>query len=154
MSAYLGSAAFSGANAAISINSGTIAVPVWVPIVECVSADLSGRVAATQSVTSFSSPNKTAEFITTLITPGDLKLVFNMVSGDPGQIAIQAAFNTLTKVEYQLAIPQSPTQTVVGDKYVFQAVCTEFSFSVSPEKAIQIQSSLKLSGPLTFTAGS
>ena len=149
---YTKSQAGIGLGSTLSINTGTIATPVWTIVGEISQASLSGRQAATTQVTNLQS--LASEFIPTLISEGDLALSGNRISTDAGQLAIEAAFNSLKLAQFKLQLPVAGAQTTTGDLYSFTALVTDSVFVVSFDKAINYDVKLKISGLMTFTAGS
>jgi hypothetical protein len=95
------------------------------------------------------------EFLPTLLAPGKWAITLNRVAGDAGQAAVLASFNGMTIVSYTIQLPKGPSQTTTGDKFVFNALVEEWNdlSSVKADKKITTQGALKVSGPITFTAG-
>ena len=153
---YTGSKAQSGAQTIININTGTVSTPVWTLIGEVTDIGQSGKQNKTDDVTNLESTAE--EFIPTLLSPGNFKIPVNRVQGDAGQIAVLASFNALppTVVLYQIILPKTPSQSVSGDKYQFSAMVEEFNdlSTIKADKKITSSIGLKVSGPITFTAGS
>ena len=146
---YTGSKAQSGALTTISI--GTTPVVIG----EVTDIGQSGKQNKTDDVTNLESLAE--EFIPTLLAPGMFKITMNRVVGDPGQVALLASFNAQppTIVPYVITLPKTATQTVSGDKYAFIAMVDEMEdiSSVKADKKITSTASIKVSGPITFTAG-
>lgn len=105
-------------------------------------------------MTNFDSPNAYQEFVATVIDPGSINCSGNYVSSDPGQVALNAAFAAGLIYMFTLQLPKSPSQTTKGDEYSFTALVESFDITVEPTKEISFSSSLKVSGAITFTAGS
>jgi len=98
------------------------------------------------------------EFIPTILTPGKFAGVMNRISGDAGQQAVRTAFTSVPPAiaAFTVQLPKTSAQTSTGDKYTFNALVEEFNDlgKISPTGIIKTQFSLKISGPITFTAGS
>lgn len=152
--AYTGSLATTGLGSTFSINTSTPSTPTFVVIGEIVNAPQSGRMAKTADVTNLQSTN--VEWIATLIDSGSFEITVNRVATDPGQLAIETAFEGLSKKQFKVVLPLQGTQVSLGDAYTFLAIVEEFTSlaDLSPEKAIQSKIKLKTSGNLTFTPGS
>jgi len=150
MAGYAGSKAQSGNQTQLLIGS----TPT--PVGEVTEITQSGTQVKSEDVTNLESTIE--EFIPTIGTSGKYAGVMNRVSGDAGQQAVRAAF---TAVPPQLAaftvqLPKTSAQTTAGDKYTFSALVEEFNDlgKISPTGIIKTQFSLKISGPITFAAGS
>lgn len=153
---YTNSAAQSGAQTKLNINTGTASTPVWTLVGEVVDIAQSGKVNKTDDVTNLESTAE--EFIPTLLSPGNFKCILNRVQGDTGQAAVLASFNALppTKVMYQIVLPKTPIQVSTGDTFQFTAMVEEFNdlSTIKPDKKIATSMGLKVSGPITLTPGS
>jgi len=103
--------------------------------------------------------NSTAEeFITTILSPGELSFDMNRVNVDAGQSAYMTAFLAGTVSSFTLTLPKalltSPPQTVSGDKFVFNGLPIQADLSLEPTKTDVVSCKIKISGAVTFTAGS
>jgi hypothetical protein len=150
---YTESQAQTALGTVVAINTGSASSPTYTTIGEITSAPQSGRQARTVEVTNLQSTN--VEWIATLIDSGVLDVSCNLVSGDAGQLAVEAAFSDLLRKLYKVTVKPSPTQTT-GDTYVFSAIVEESNplSEVGPDKALTHKFKLKISGLITFTAGS
>lgn len=151
---YSKSAAQTGSQTVFGINTGTVLSPTYTPIAEVTDFSQTGKVNKTADVTNLQS--LADEFIATLQTPGSFDLTFNRVATDTGQAAVKASFDGKTVIMYQVLIPKTAAQSSTGDAYTFSALVEEFDdmSSVSPSKQLVTKGKLKVSGPITFTAGS
>ena len=151
---YTQSAAQAGLGSIISINTGTQASPTWTQIFEINSAKLSGRQTKTADVTNLQSP--AAEYIATIVEPGTFDCTGNRVHADPGQTAVDSAFSSLAAKQFQVQLPKISTQTTQGDAYTFSAVVQEWESigDISPDKAVVFSLKLKITGQITYAAGS
>jgi hypothetical protein len=150
---YTGSQAQSGALTVLAINTGTVQTPVYTTVGEITDLNQTGKANKTDDTTNL---NSTAEeFIPTLLSPGGFNVTLNRVPGDAGQTAVLASFNGKTVVLYKITLQKSATQTTTGDSYAFSALVEEWNDlgSVKADKKIATQGKLKVSGPITFTAG-
>jgi len=146
----MSSQANTGLGTTISIYSAS----AYVLIGELTDGPLSGRKLNTTDVTNFQSTAQ--EFKATLPTSGDVKLTGNYIGTDAGQLALEAAFEAKSTVNFKVVIEPTGTQATTGDQFVFAAIVEELnSFAVlSPSKAIGFSGSLKISGSIAKTAGS
>jgi hypothetical protein len=145
---YTGSKAQTGNQTTLGIG----ATPVLIG--EITNLSQSGKQNATDDTTNLQSVAE--EFLATLLKPGKWDVTYNRVSGDAGQVALLAAFNTMAISSFTVQLPKTGTQTVAGDKYVFNALVDELDdiSDVKPDKKITSKAALKVSGGITFTAGS
>lgn len=142
--AYTGSQAQAGRGSTLSIGG--------VMIGEIKSVPFTAGKWQTADVTNFESGSD-AEFITTIRDSGSITLEGNRVAGDAGQQAVETAYDTGSIAAFTLQLPQSKTQTTDGDQYSFNALVISRDFTVDVTKAIDYKVELKISGPVTFTAG-
>lgn len=144
---YTGSKAQSGSQTILAIGS----TPTTIG--EVTNLSQSGKQNATDDTTNLQSLGE--EFIATLLKPGKWDVTLNRVSGDAGQLLLVAAFNAATVGPFTITLPKTPTQTTSGDKYAFTALVEELDdvSDVKPDKKVTTKASLKVSGAITFTAG-
>lgn len=155
---YTQSVAVTGRGTVIAINTGTSGSPNWTPIFEITDAKVSGRQASILKATNLQSSQE--EFITSLPDPGMFECSGNRVASDPGQLAVDAAFNAsgtsgATK-QFKVTAPLQGSQVTAGDSVQFNAVVQEWSpFSnLTPTGIITFTLKIKITGGWTFTAGS
>jgi hypothetical protein len=154
MPPYVTSESSTGFGAVLSIGPvvGT-ATPTYTLIGECSEASPSGREWGEEDVTNFQSPID-KEYKKTNRDPGKFKLSGNRVATDAGQIALEAAMDSLSNYMFKLVFPLSGTQTVSGDTWTFNAgVMSVDPTSVMPDKVIKFGCDLRLSGSRTIVAG-
>ncbi len=94
------------------------------------------------------------EFITTIRDNGSLKLSGNRVSSDAGQLVVEQAFASGAVYDFKLVLPLAAGQNTTGDTYSFSAIVESREFDVDVTKEISWTVGLKISGPVTLTAGS
>lgn len=160
---YNGTKAQSGAGTSLFINTGTASSPTWTLVGEVTDLGQSGKSNKSDDATNLESAAE--EFIPTLLSPGSFKITMNRVQstsgdapGDAGQVAMLASFNATppTVLLYKITLPKSASQTTMGDTYQFSAMVEEFEDigTIKADKKISTTASLKVSGPITLTAGS
>ena len=149
--AYTGSKAGIGLGTVLSINTGTPTTPTWTPVAELKQINQSGRQVATEDITNFASSAK--EFIPTLLDAGTWDLAGSRISGDAGQVAMEAAFQGLTLQMFQIVLPKAGGETSTGDKFAFAALIQDLNYSITVEKAVTFTAKLKVSGNITVTVG-
>lgn len=151
---YTVSQAQSGDLTIFAMNTGTTGSPTWTTIGEITDLSQSGRMNKTDDVTNLQSTAE--EFIATIQSPGKWNLTMNRVSGDAGQAAVLASFNAKTNKQYKITLPLSAAQTTSGDTYTFSALVEEFNdlSAVKADKKVSTVAGIKVSGAITFAAGS
>ena len=150
--AYDKSKAGIGLGSKISIGSGTSPIG-YTLIGEITSIAQAGRQAGTEDVTNMQSGAR--EFVTTLIDSGTYDLKGNRVADDAGQIALEAAFAGLTIEPFEIELRKTASQHATGDLYTFYALVQEVNFgTVAVDKKIEFNVKLKVSGLITYAAGS
>lgn len=143
---YTGSAASAGRGSVLSVG----ATPTIVGEVK--SSGFQGNKWDTADVTNYQSgPDR--EFIVTVRDNGTLKLSGNRVALDAGQVIVEAAYQSGAITAFVLTLPKASGETTSGDKYAFNALVESRSFDVDVTKEISWEVSLKISGAVTFTAG-
>lgn len=143
---YVNSQAQTGAGSSLSIGS----TPTLIG--EIKSSGISGAQWQTVDVTNFQS-NFNQEWLSTTRNNGSLKLAGNRVSSDAGQVLVEAAFASGALQPFLLQLPKTTLQTTAGDHYSFSALVESREFDVQAEKEISYSVSLKISGAVTFVAG-
>ncbi|RSL15571.1 hypothetical protein EDE15_1062 [Edaphobacter aggregans] len=154
---YTGSRAQAGRGSSLSIGgvTGAGGSPTFVTIGEIKSSGISGAQWSTDDVSNFQS-GADSEFITTMRDNGTLDISGNRVASDAGQVAVEAAFASGLKYDFKLVLPINVQagQTTVGDTYGFSALVQSRDISVDTSKAVGWSVKLKISGPVTLSAGS
>jgi hypothetical protein len=143
---YTGSLAQAGRGSLLTVGG----TPTTVGEVK--SAGISGNQWGTVDVTNFQSgPDR--EFILSVRDNGSLKLQGNRVSADPGQVIVEAAYQSGVITAFALTLTKTAAQTTNGDKYTFNALVESRSFDVDVTKEISWNVSLKISGAVTLVSG-
>lgn len=148
------SQANTGLGTTLKINTGTSGSPTWTLVGELTDTPLSGRKVDTTDTTNFQSTAK--EFKATIVESGNVKVTGNYLGTDAGQLALEAAFESLKTTQFQVTLPVTGTQGTSGDIWTFSAVVEELSpfGTLSPTKVVSFQASLKVTGSFVVTRGS
>jgi hypothetical protein len=85
---------------------------------------------------------------------GSVSMEGNRVSGDAGQLLVEAAYQSGAISAFTLTLPKTTAQTTSGDKYAFNAYIESSDFTADVTKEIDFKIGLKISGPVTLTVGS
>jgi hypothetical protein len=161
MPSYTYSTGQTGSQTTLSINTGTVASPVWKAIEQIQDIAQSGKKLGTVNSTNLQST--VSEIIPTLPDEGDLKVTAIRVptSDTTGQAAVLANFNNGSEqvpVEFKLALPPDAAagQTTTGDSAIFTGYITELNdFSgISAEKLVMFEFTVKVISPYVQTNGS
>ena len=148
---------YTGSKAGIGLGTILSIVSSGSPITDTVVGELNkcsftGRQAGTADVTNFQSAAK--EFIPTLIDSGTIEISGNRIGSDAGQLAMETAFTSLQLHAFTIQLPKSQSQINAGDSCSFTALIEQLNYDVSVDKIVTLEGRLKVSGILTWTAGS
>lgn len=140
-----------GLGTVLSIGDGA-ATEVFTAVLELKSITQSGRSVATEDVTSMESDAR--EFVPTLLDSGQFEITGNRIATDVGQLALETAMTGLVLHNFKLILPKQAGQTTAGDTFTFLALVQSLNSSYAVDKANTFSGTLKVSGKITFTAGS
>ena len=144
--------AFTGKGTIYSIGtSGT--TPTYTAVSELKTFAFSGTKNDTEDVTNSDSAGRAREFLVTLLDSGEISIAGNYVAGDAGQVAMRAAFNSGAILSHKMVLPMSPAQTTSGDTFTFLGLVVENNLDVQFDKALTFAAKVKVSGVITYTAG-
>lgn len=152
---YTDSEAIIGKGAELSIGpavgaTGTIA---YILIGELDDSTPTGRQWATEDVTNFQSPVDD-EFKKTTRNPGEWDMTGNRIADDAGQLALEAAMDSLDNFMFKMVFPLAEGQVTTGETWLFNAAVISVDPSkITPKDVIKFAAKLKLSGSRTITAG-
>lgn len=107
-------------------------------------------------VSNFNS-DKAKEYIKGMIDSGTVPIEGNFVWNDPGQVALEAAFNDQSNAyKFQVTLPKQQGQTTTGDSFTFNALVMSYTplGDFDPKKVVAIKGELQINGLITHTAGS
>jgi len=152
--AYIHSSAFPGRSSVLqySVNPPSIA---YVELAEIKSITFSGLKYDLADVTNMQSSNF-REWLPTLADSGDLAFTGNLIPNDPTEAALINFFNNATLVTWEVVLPASPQQgfpTSLGT-FTFLAYVSGIDRSIPVDKEASISGKLKITGKISFTAGS
>lgn len=135
--------------------TGSTGTDTFTLIGEIKTSGISGAQWGTEDVTNFES-GADQEFITTIRDNGTIDLAGNRIASDAGQVLVETSFQSGLKYNFKLTLPLNTQagQTTIGDTYAFSALVQSRDISVDTTKAIGWTVKLKVSGPVTLTAGS
>lgn len=149
--AYVSSAAFSPRG---SILSYTTASSIGLtPIAELTQMDFSGQKLDLADVTNFQG-GIFKEYLATLLDSGDLTIKGNFIPSDASQAAILAAFNAATRLSWYLTLPVNVATGLPYGHFTFLGFVAEFMWSLPIAKQGEISGKIKITGAITYVAGS
>jgi hypothetical protein len=151
----MGSKAKVGRGTIVSIGgvTGATGDEVFVPIEELMESSFSGGSWGTEDSSNFDSEVE-EEFLSTMRNNGEVGLKGNLIDAAPGQVALEAAYDTGSKYDFKVQLKPGPGQTT-GTLYTFSALVTSFfDIPVTTKGIIQFTSKLKVSGAIGKTVGS
>jgi len=106
-----------------------------------------------EDVTNMDSPGATREWAPTLLDGGQCQIQGVFLDSDTGQLAFNAAYAAQALLTCKLQMAPRAGQTV-GFKRVFTAYCEEGNnLDAQFDKSSTFQGTLKITGPVTDTAG-
>ena len=142
--------------AAFSLGGPVGTTPTYVLVGETVSGSFSGAKRNVLDNTNMQS-GQYSEKLDTQIDSGQLKLVYNRVSNDAGQVALQAAFAAGGVYQFEIALPLNPRagQVATGDLITFAAIISGGpEFEIMVDKVAQTSITLDITGAITLVVGS
>lgn len=140
-----------GRGSALAINTGTTTTPVWTPITGAKTASFSGGKSDMDDITNFGSTGAYREYAPTILDAGQVQVdgVFNAT--DPGQTALQAAFNAQAATEFQLTLVPMAGMTQAFVRTFLAYVSEPLNLDVQFDKSVSFKAALKITGPITDT---
>lgn len=138
-----------------SIGSATGQSDTYVLIGETIMGSFSGSKADILDTTNMQS-GVYREKLPSQIDAGQLKLTYNRVSNNAGQMAVEAAFAALVPYDFQVVLPlnKKAGQVTTGDTITFSGIITggpEFDIEVA--KVAQCSVTIDITGPLSRVEG-
>ena len=115
----------------------------FVPIIEIMSATLSGSKTDQVDVSNFDSPSGFREFRPTLSDPVDCSFTGNWIPSDASQQDLQTLFNNQTVTDVQIVLPDS------GPTLSFSGFVSGFDRTIKFDEAITLSGKIKITGPIT-----
>lgn len=123
----------------------------YTAIGECNDTSPSGRAWDTEEVTNFESAVD-KEYIKGLRNPGKFTVKYNLLFGDAGQEALEAAFDDTVSYTFQLKFPAAEGFTT-GEIWTFSALVLSVDpTEIVPGKALMGSCELQVTGPRTIIA--
>lgn len=151
---YTGSAAFAGRGSSLqfSVNPPSVA---YVPAAEIKTISFSGSKYDLADVTNMESGNF-REWLPTLADSGELAFTGNMIPNDATEGDLIGFFNTATLVTWQVVLPAAPQQgfAVSLGTFTFKGYVSSIDRSIPVDKEASISGKIKITGQISYAAGS
>lgn len=114
---------------------------------------MSGMKADLADVTNMQSSNF-REYLPTLNDSGDLSLTGNLIPNDSTETDLVGFFNNQTLVTYQVVLPATAVYPTSAGTFTFKAFVSSIDRTIPVDKEATISIKLKITGQITFAAGS
>ncbi len=131
----------------------TVASIGYLLLAEIKQADFSGQKLDLADVTNFQS-GQYREFLATLLDSGDLTYKGNFIPSDSSQASLLGFFNAAQLVAWKVVLPTNPSTSLPYGHFTFNAFVSSLEFGLPNDKEATISGKLKITGPITFVAGS
>ncbi len=152
--AYINSQATAGRGSKLQYSTNPPSVPYTV-LAEIKTANFSGLKYDLADVSNFESSNF-REWLPTMADSGDLAFTGNLIPNDPTEAQLISFFNAATLVTWEVVLPAAPAQgymTSLGT-FTFLAYVSGIDRNIQFDKESTISGKLKITGPITYAAGS
>lgn len=149
---YTNSAAFAGRGSKLQYSTNPPSV-AYTPLAEIKTIQFSGMKADLADVTNMQSSNF-REWLPTLNDSGELSFTGNLIPNDTTETDLIGFFNNQTLVTYQVVLPATAAHPTSEGTFTFKAFVTSIDRSVPVDKEASISGKLKITGQITFAAGS
>ena len=154
---YVRSQAFAGRGSVLQYSTNPPSV-AYTQLAEIKTIGFSGMKYDLQDVTNMNSSNF-KEWLPTLADSGDLAITGNLIPNDASEVDLISFFNNATLVKWEVVLP--PGGNVDGTVFAtsegtfsFSAYVSSIDRTIPVEKEASISVKLKITGRITFVAGS
>lgn len=151
---YTNSKAAAGRGSSLQYSTNPPSV-AYQTLAEIKQAAFSGAKYDLEDVSNFQSSNF-KEWLPTLADSGDLSFSGNMIPNDTTESDLIGFFNAATLVQWEVVLPPNAQQgfpTSLGT-FKFAGYVSEISRDIQVAKAMTISGKIKITGAISFTAGS
>lgn len=122
-------------------------------LAEIKQADFSGQKLDLADVTNFQS-GQFKEWLATLLDSGELSFKGNFIPGDVSQASLLGFFNSASLVAYKVILPTNPATGQPFGHFTFNAYVSTYEWGLPIDKEATISGKLKITGAITYVAGS
>jgi predicted secreted protein len=149
---YTNSNAFAGRGSLLKYSTNPPSV-AYLTLSEIKTIQFSGTKYDLADVTNFQSSNF-REWLPTLADSGELSFSGNLVPNDATETDLIGFFNNATLVTYQVVLPPSASYPTSLGTFTFKAYVASIDRSIPVDKEASISGKLKITGAISFSAGS
>ncbi len=149
---YVRSQAFAGRSTVLQYSTNPPSV-AYNQLQEVKTIAFSGTKADLADVTNMNSSNF-KEWLPTLIDSGDLSVAGNLIPNDASEADVINFFNNQTLTFWEIVLPAGPGFPTSEGTFSFTAYVVGLDRSLPVEKEATISLKLKITGQISFTAGS
>ena len=149
---YVRSQAFAGRSTVLQYSTNPPSV-AYTQLQEVKTIAFSGTKADLADVTNMNSSNF-KEWLPTLIDSGDLSVAGNLIPNDASEAAVINFFNNQTLTFWEIVLPAGPGFPTSEGTFSFTAFVVGVDRNLPVEKEATISLKLKVTGIISFTAGS
>lgn len=149
---YINSQSFAGRGTALKYSTNPPSVP-YVQMTEIKTIGFSGMKYDLEDVTNMNSSNF-KEWLPTLADSGDLSITGNMIPNDPTEVAVLGFFAAATLVTWEVVLPAGPGFPTSEGTFTFAAYVQSVDRTIPVEKVATVSIKLKITGAVSFVAGS
>jgi predicted secreted protein len=149
---YTRSQAIAGRSSILQYSTNPPSVP-YTELAEVKTISFSGMKADLADVTNMQSSNF-REWLPTLNDSGDLAFTGNLIPNDTTELALIGFFNNQTLVDWEVVLPATPVYPTSAGTFSFAAYVSSIDRSIPVDKEASISGKLKITGIISFTAGS
>ena len=122
---------------------------------EVTSVKQDGEKVATEDATNMQSLQGYKEFIPGMIDPGSYSFDFNCLPNDSGQAGLLPLAQSRKLTDWKVVLPPASGFVTSAGSYTFIGMVEEYGpFNFPPDKKATGACKIKVSGPITFAAGS
>lgn len=124
------------------------------PVGQLKTISFSGGKSDLEDITNMGSTGAFREYAPTLLDSGQASISGVFDPADAGQTGLHAAFLGQTLIYCKLQFPKASDQTTTGLLRAFTAYVSEHNLDAQFDKTSTLSATLKITGPITDTAGS
>jgi predicted secreted protein len=121
----------------------------YTTIAEVLKIQRSGSKADLADVTNMDSPSSFREFLPTLLDSGEVSFECNFIPSSSSQATVLSDFTNQTLSPWKIELPGG-----TEGNWTFNAYVTSDDIDIPIDKQVTKSVKLKISGPVTYTAGS
>lgn len=129
----------------LRIGDGATPTEAFTDIEGCDDFSGPGESADTIETTSHSSPGHRRQYIGGLINSGELTFDVFWIFVEPGQLALQAAFNDGLEHNFQMEFPVDTTDNLLS----FAGIVTGMEWAVPKDDAVKKSVTIQITGPVS-----